>query len=352
MDPNNTNNEELRDRLEREAREVVENARIEGEMLRREVERKAKEDEDRGSNNENDEELTFEFPICDIPAAFGRKVRMTNIPPSILPNFYGTSIEDPDSFIFEFDVLCRTYGYTNDTQKLILFPATLKGAALKWFMGLGVNTILYWINMKKIFLKKYQPYCQTRDSKDDIFRMTQHEEENLEDYLERFLYNLQKSKQSSLNSGTIKTIFLKGVGDDYINVLNLMGVGDISFLPFDQISELCRKYSRGKAKTGKESRDSLSKVSKSTSGSVTRVELGNLLENFKTNLLSTLSSQIDTLQVKKKEEKEPILSIYCSKCRNKHPLRDCSLDSIQFCGFCLETHSVAHCPTLQAMKTS
>lgn len=41
MDPNNTNNEELRDRLEREAREVVENARIEGEMLRREDERKA-----------------------------------------------------------------------------------------------------------------------------------------------------------------------------------------------------------------------------------------------------------------------------------------------------------------------
>ena len=91
MDPNNTNNEELRDSLEREARETIENARIEGEMLRREVGRKAKEDEDRGSNNENDEELTFGFPICDIPATFGREVRMKNIPPSIFPNFYGTS---------------------------------------------------------------------------------------------------------------------------------------------------------------------------------------------------------------------------------------------------------------------
>ena len=40
MDPNNNNNnEELRDRLEREAREAVENARLEGEMLRREAER-------------------------------------------------------------------------------------------------------------------------------------------------------------------------------------------------------------------------------------------------------------------------------------------------------------------------
>ena len=158
IDPNN-NNEELRDNLEREAREVVENARLEGEMLRREVERKANEDEDRGSNNENDEELTFGFLICDIPTTFGREVRMKNIPPSILPNFYGTSNEDPDSFIFEFDVLCRTYGYTNDTHKLRLFLATLKGATLKWFMVLGVNTILYWIDMKKTFLKKYQPYC-------------------------------------------------------------------------------------------------------------------------------------------------------------------------------------------------
>lgn len=214
-------------------------------------------------------------------------------------------------------------------------------------MRLGVNTIVYWIDMKKLFSKKYQPYCRTRDSKDDIFRMTQHEDENLEDYLERFLYNLQKSKQIFLNSNTIRTIFLKGIRDDYINVENLMGVGDISFLPFDQIYELCRKYSRGKAKTGKNSRDSLSKVSKSASRSVTRVELGNLLEIFKTDLLSTLRSQIDTLQVKKKkEEQEPILSIFLSKCRNKHTLRECPLDSIQLCGFCFETPSVAHCPTL------
>lgn len=56
---------------------------------------------------------------------------MKNIPPSILPNFYGTSTEDPNSLIFEFDVLYRTYGYTDDTHKLRLFPTTLKGATLK-----------------------------------------------------------------------------------------------------------------------------------------------------------------------------------------------------------------------------
>ena len=151
MDPNN--NEEIRERLEKEAREALEKARLEGEMLWREAERKAKEDEDRWSNNEEvkDEELTFGFPIYDIPTTFGREVKMKNIPPSILPNFYGTSTKDPDAFLFEFDVLCRTYRYTDDTQKLRLFTTTLKGVALKWFMGLGVNTIIYWIDMKKIF---------------------------------------------------------------------------------------------------------------------------------------------------------------------------------------------------------
>ena len=136
MDLNN--NEETRERSEREAREVVERARLNGERIRR-------EDEDRGSNNEEEkkEELTFGFPIYDIPATFGREIKMKNIPPSILPNFYGTSTEDPNSFLFEFDVLCQTYGYIDDTQKLRLFPTTLKGDSLKWFMGLGVNTIVY-----------------------------------------------------------------------------------------------------------------------------------------------------------------------------------------------------------------
>lgn len=118
-----------------------------------------------------------------------------------------------------------------------------------------------------------------------------------------------------------------------------MGAGDISYLPFDQISQLCRKYSKGRAKTRKVPTESLSKVSKFFSESVTRVELGNLLEKFKTSILSTLSSQFDTLKSKKKQkEKEPILSIFFSKCRNKHLLRDYPLDSIQLCGFCLETH--------------
>ena len=96
---------------------------------------------------------------------------MKNIPPSALPHLHGMTSEDPDSFLFEFDILCRNYNYVRDAQKLKLFPTTLKDSTLRWFMELGEHTIRTWKEMRTSFLKKYQEYCRTRDSRDDIFRM-------------------------------------------------------------------------------------------------------------------------------------------------------------------------------------
>jgi len=62
---------------------------------------------------------------------------MKAIPLKSIPTFNGMIIEDPNAFLFEFDVLCRGYDYTTDPQKLKLFPSILKGAALIWFMDLG-----------------------------------------------------------------------------------------------------------------------------------------------------------------------------------------------------------------------
>jgi len=58
--------------------------------------------------------------------------------------------------------------------------------------------------------------------------MTQKEEENLEDYLEKFLYNLQRYKQHKLDPKTVRTIFLTGMLYESINFLNLMGSSDAS----------------------------------------------------------------------------------------------------------------------------
>lgn len=78
-----------------------------------------------GDNNKNNTKTnatvtTFEFPIGDIRG----KAPMKNIPLSSLPSFQGMNIEDPNTFLFEFDVLWRSYDYVSDAQKLKLFPRT------------------------------------------------------------------------------------------------------------------------------------------------------------------------------------------------------------------------------------
>jgi hypothetical protein len=105
-------------------------------------------EEQAGHEREVNDENSFStlgFPIGDLPRGVAP---MKNIPLSTLPNFHGLSLEDPDEFLFEFDILCRSYDYISNAKKLKLFPATLKGNALRWFMSLGGHVITTWDQMK------------------------------------------------------------------------------------------------------------------------------------------------------------------------------------------------------------
>jgi hypothetical protein len=74
-------------------------------------------------------------------------------------------------------------------------------------------------------------------------------------------------------------------------------------LTYNEICELCRHYSHNTTKSRRGPRDIVSKVTKSSNGGgVTKVEIGNLLDNFKTDILISLSSQLDILQAKKKKK--------------------------------------------------
>ena len=46
------------------------------------------------------------------------------------PHLHGLENEDPDVFLFQFEVLCRGYGYCANDKKLNVFPLTLKGTSL------------------------------------------------------------------------------------------------------------------------------------------------------------------------------------------------------------------------------
>ena len=53
-----------------------------------------------------EEESTFKFPIHELEDNHDEEIKMKNIPPSVLPKFYGMASEDLDSFLFEFDIVC------------------------------------------------------------------------------------------------------------------------------------------------------------------------------------------------------------------------------------------------------
>ena len=165
---------------------------------------------------------------------------MKSIPPFLL-----------DTFLFEFDILCRSYNYLQDAHKLKLFLATLKDSTLRWFMGLGESTIRTKDDMKTSFLLKYQEYCKPKDSQHDIFKIQQLEDESLEEYLERFIYTLHKSEYNDLREDAICTLFLKGIFEDLLESLNLMAAGDISHKTFAQIGAMCKNYSRSRGKVTK-----------------------------------------------------------------------------------------------------
>lgn len=93
---------------------------------------------------------TKEYPIVS-PMA---NAPMKAIPLQNLPNFHGMGSEVLIHF-FWVRCLCWGYVYTIAPQKLKLFPSTLKGATLCWFLGLGCGTITSWDQMKEVVLTKY-----------------------------------------------------------------------------------------------------------------------------------------------------------------------------------------------------
>ena len=81
--------------------------------------------------------------------------------------------------------------------------------------------------------------------------MVQKDEEILEDFVEKIMYNAQRVGQNNMGIDVLKIILLCGIMEDYIGMLKLMGKGDISKEYFENIIELWRRYTRGSSKTNK-----------------------------------------------------------------------------------------------------
>ena len=67
--------------------------------------------------------------------------------------------------------------------------------------------------------------------------------------------------------------------------------------------------------------------------------------------MSTLTSQLDILQVKQNHnEIKKAMTIFCAKCKQKHPLKEFSLNTIEACTICEHAHPTKMCPSLPGPK--
>jgi hypothetical protein len=81
------------------------------------------------------------------------------------------------------------------------------------------------------------------------------------------------------------------------------------------------------------------------------VELGNFLEYFKIEILGTLSSQLDTIKIKKKQEEENVaLTSFCHQCKKMHPPRDFPINSVHICDIFVEDHDMKIFPSLLGLR--
>ena len=132
-----------------------------------------------------------------------------------------------------------------------------------------------------------------------------------------------------------------------------MASGDISHKPFAQIGDMCRHYSISRGKSWRNLRHPYNRNLKgntSSYGGVTRIELGNLLEKLKTDILGVMGSQIDALQDKKRQEEERLaMGIFFPRCKNKHPQSEFPLNNISICHICTNDHTTENWPSFPGL---
>ena len=87
-----------------------------------------------------------------------------------------------------------------------------------------------------------------------------------------------------LGFDTLKTLLLRTIRDEWIDLLDILSRGDVYQLLFEESCEICKHISRGRGR-----------LSKSMSRLVSQVELGILLDNLKKKILSNLSEQVEML---------------------------------------------------------
>jgi len=141
-------------------------------------------------------------------------------------------------------------------------------------------------------------YYRSKDTKEEIFRMTIGQDESLEDYEERVQLSYKRARYT-LDPKSLKLVLLRGIREDLLDTLHMIVGGDIYQLPYEDIKTVFSNHSRATRKKG---RGSQPMTSTSSSNSSIKGEIGNMLEDFKSDMLKTLALQLYSMNIKMKQE--------------------------------------------------
>jgi len=124
---------------------------------------------------------------------------------------------------------------------------------------------------------------------------------------------LQISPYGTLPGAVLKATLIKGMKDEWVQTLNLMGKGDIYQETYDNIVQLCIRCLRGSTQTKSWMQTPLTRN-----------------RNISSNVLQDKQKQA---------EAEQTLAIFFHRCRKKHGPREFPLDVVQVCTIYAKDHA-------------
>lgn len=120
-----------------------------------------------------------------------------------------------------------------------------------------------------------------------------------------------------------------------MDTLNLMANVDIFQKGYEEIKKIFKNYSISTVNKNRGVRNLNSYLSKIVTPSISRYELGTMLDDMKTSILHSL-----TLQLKmKNEEVEKAFIVFCPR-RKEHEKDECPLDTIETYGICVDKYNI------------
>jgi len=98
--------------------------------------------------------------------------------------------------------------------------------------------------MKKAFIDKYKNYYKARGTRNEIFGMIEEENDPFKDYEERFQLSYKRNHSFTLDETSFTFIFLIGIIEELMEILNLITNSDIFQLEYEYIKQSFKNYSK------------------------------------------------------------------------------------------------------------